>query len=137
MSIWKRPLEAMPLPFKDNMLTHLGIEILDTNDDYLCGSMPVDHRTIQPMGLLHGGASVVLAESLGSIAANLCCEDDHYCVGLEINANHIRPVSSGTVTGTAEPVHIGKTTQVWNISIEDEQGRLTCTSRITLAIKKI
>ena len=136
MSIWKRAPEALVTPFKENMLTHVGLEITETGDDYLRGTLPVDHRTIQPMGLLHGGASVVLAESLGSIAANLCCEKGCYCVGLEINANHIRPVTSGKVTGTARPVHIGKSTQVWDIRIEDDKGRLTCASRITLAVKQ-
>ena len=89
------------------------------------------------MGLLHGGASVVLAESLGSIAANLCCDDGCYCVGLEINANHLRSVTSGKVTGTTRPIHIGRSTQVWEIKIEDDHGRPTCISRITMATKKM
>ena len=136
MSIWKRNFENLPLPYKDNMVSYLGIEIIEQGDDCLVGTMPVDHRTIQPMGLLHGGASVVLAETLGSIAANLCCEDGCYCVGLDINANHIRPVTAGNVIGTATVVHIGKSTQVWEIRLEDDKGRLTCVSRITLAVKK-
>lgn len=135
MSVWKRNLENMPLPFKDNMVTHLGIEITQ-GDDHLIGTMPVDHRTIQPMGLLHGGASVVLAETLASIAANLCCDDGCHCVGLEINANHIRSVTAGMVTGFANAVHIGRSTQVWEVRLEDDAGRLTCVSRMTLAVKK-
>ena len=136
MSIWKRNLDNLPLPFNENMVTHLGIEITDQGDDCLIGTMPVDRRTIQPMGLLHGGASVVLAETLGSIAANLSCAEGYYCVGLEINANHIRPVTGGQVTGTARAIHVGQSTQVWEIRLEDDRGRLTCISRITLAVKK-
>ena len=136
MSIWKRSLGDLPLPFKENMVTYLGIEITDQADDCLIGTMPVDHRTIQPMGLLHGGASVVLAETLGSIAGNLCCSDGCYCVGLEINANHIRSVTGGEVTGVARAIHLGQSTQVWEIRLEDDKGRLTCISRITMAVKK-
>ncbi|WP_422490912.1 hotdog fold thioesterase [Endozoicomonas sp. ALE010] len=137
MSIWKRPYSPETAVFKENMCDHLGIEITEVGDDFLRGTMPVDRRTIQPMGLLHGGASVVLAETLGSIAANLCCEDGAYCVGLEINANHLRSATSGKVTGTTRPIHIGRSTQVWEIKIEDDQGRPTCISRITMATKKI
>ena len=126
----------MSAPFKDNMVNYVGIEITEQGDNFVQGTMPVDHKTIQPMGLLHGGASVVLAETLGSIAANLCCDDDCYCVGLEINANHVRPVTSGKVTGTAQPIHIGRSTQIWEIKIKDDKDRLTCVSRITLAVKK-
>ncbi|WP_067516056.1 hotdog fold thioesterase [Endozoicomonas ascidiicola] len=136
MSIWKRPYDPAKAQFRDNMCDHVGIEITEVGDDFLRGTMPVDHRTIQPMGLLHGGASVVLAETLGSIAANLCCEDGYYCVGLEINANHLRSATSGKVTGTTRPVHIGRSTQVWEIKIEDDQGRPTCISRITMAAKQ-
>ena len=135
-SIWKRSLNEMSAPFKDNMVNYVGIEITEQGDNFVQGTMPVDHKTIQPMGLLHGGASVVLAETLGSIAANLCCDDDCYCVGLEINANHVRPVTSGKVTGTAQPIHIGRSTQIWEIKIKDDKDRLTCVSRITLAVKK-
>lgn len=136
MSIWKRNLDDLPLPFKENMVTHLGIEIIEQGDDCLTGTMPVDQRTIQPMGILHGGASVVLAETLGSIAGNLCCAEGCYCVGLEINANHIRPVTAGRVTGTARAIHVGQSTQIWEIRMEDDRGRLSCISRITLAVKK-
>lgn len=135
MSIWKRSLDANNYPFTETMVSHVGIEITERGDDSLTGTMPVDHRTIQPMGLLHGGASVVLAETLGSIAANMCCDDGCFCVGLEINANHIRSATSGKVTGTARPVHIGRSTQIWEIRIEDDKGRLTCISRITMAVK--
>ncbi|MGI2029794.1 hotdog fold thioesterase [Endozoicomonas acroporae] len=137
MSIWKRPYSTETAAFKENMCDHLGIEITEVGDDFLRGTMPVDRRTIQPMGLLHGGASVVLAETLGSIAANLCCDDGAYCVGLEINANHLRSATSGKVTGTTRPIHIGRSTQVWEIKIEDDQGRPTCISRITMATKKM
>lgn len=137
MSIWKRRLSPEMALFKENMCDHIGIEITEVGDDYLRGTMPVDRRTIQPMGLLHGGASVVLAETLGSIAANLCCEEGFYCVGLEINANHLRSATSGKVTGTTRPIHIGRSTQVWEIKIEDDHSRATCVSRITLAAKKM
>ena len=136
MSFWKRDFDTMQPLFKESMVNHVGIEITERGDDFLRGTMPVDHRTIQPMGLLHGGASVVLAETLGSVAANMCCEDGSYCVGLEINANHIRPATSGKVTGTAHAVHLGRGTQIWEIRIKDDHDRLTCISRLTMAIKK-
>jgi len=115
----------------------LGIVITEQGDDFLRGSMPVDARTRQPYGLLHGGASALLAETLASTAANLCLEDPlrQQAVGVEINANHLRTVTGGTVTGTARALHIGRSTQVWDIRIEDEQGRLVCVSRLTLAIR--
>lgn len=139
MSIWKKEatLDALNQLFKGNMCSHAGIEMIDIGDDYLTATMPVDERTKQPAGLLHGGASVVLAESLGSIAANLCCDEDQYCVGLEINANHLKSATSGHVTGTTRPIHIGRNTQVWEIRIENELGQLTCISRITMAAKSI
>ncbi|MCS7005605.1 MAG: hotdog fold thioesterase [Cytophagales bacterium] len=119
-----------------NMTRHLGIEFMGVGPDYISARMPVDSRTTQPMGILHGGASVVLAESLGSIGANLCVDESkYYCVGLEINANHIRPVTQGNwVLGTAKPLHIGKTTQVWEIRITDENHKLVCISRLTVAV---
>ncbi len=121
-----------------NMLSHLGISIIEIGDDFIKGSMPVDERTKQPFGLLHGGASVVLAESLGSIAANCCVnKSTHYCVGLEINANHIRGVKSGNVYGVAKAIHIGGTTQIWEIKITDENEKLVCISRLTVAVIKI
>ncbi len=138
MSIWKvtTDLETANQLTRNNMCEHLGIKITDIGDDYLSGSMPVDHRTKQPIGLLHGGASVVLAETLGSMAANFCAVEGTYCVGLEINANHLRSATSGVVTGSARPVHIGRSTQVWEIRIEDDKQRLICISRITMAVKK-
>src|SRR5699024_2411368 len=102
--------------------------------DYVRATMPVDARTHQPYGLLHGGASVLLAETVGSTAGMLCVGEDEGCVGVEINANHLRGVRSGTVTGTARPLHVGRRTQVWEIRIEDEAGRLACISRLTLAV---
>jgi uncharacterized protein (TIGR00369 family) len=119
-----------------NVLGHLGIVFTEMGEDYLRGSMPVDERTKQPYGLLHGGSSVLLAETLASMAANLCVDPaDGQMVGLEINANHLRAMTSGTVTGTARPIHVGRGTQVWDIRIEDEQGRAVCVSRLTLALR--
>lgn len=115
----------------------LGIDITEVGDDYIQGTMPVNNKTHQPMGILHGGASVVLAESLGSMAANLCVDNSqYYCVGLDINANHIRAVRSGIVTGTAKPLHLGRSTQVWEIKIVDEQQRPVCISRLTMSVLK-
>ncbi|MCG2633825.1 MAG: hotdog fold thioesterase [Gammaproteobacteria bacterium] len=117
------------------MMGHLGIEFTEIGDRYICASMPVDERTKQPMGLLHGGASVVLAETLGSSGCMLTLNPDtHFCVGLEINANHIRSARSGRVYGRSEPVHLGRSTQVWSIRIEDKQQRLVCISRITMSV---
>ena len=119
---------------RGTMVEHLGIDLTEAGDDFLKGTMPVDHRTKQPHGLLHGGASVVLAESLGSIAANLVVDyDKFYCVGLDINANHIQPVRDGFVTGVARPVHLGRTTQVWEIKIQ-QSDKLVCVSRLTMAV---
>lgn len=137
MSIWKiRPDAGAVMRMQQGTIADaLGIVFTEMGDDFVRGTMPVDRRTHQPMGILHGGASVVLAESLGSMAANFCVDTaTHYCVGLDINANHIRAVRSGVVTGTARPVHLGKTTQVWEIRIEDEAGRLVCISRLTMAV---
>ena len=119
---------------RGTLAERIGIEILEIGPDFLRGRMPVDARTKQPMGLLHGGASAALAETLGSIAAKLCLAPDKECVGLEINANHIRAARRGFVTGTARPVHIGGRTQVWNIEIIDDDGKIVCVSRLTLAI---
>lgn len=117
------------------MVAHLGIEITHVENDSIEATMPVDHRTHQPLGLLHGGASVALAETLGSIAA-MCCLDTQtqYCVGIEINANHIKSVRNGIVKGKATPLHIGKKTHVWEIRITSEKDELVCISRITMAI---
>ena len=122
------------------LVDHLGIELTEVGPDYLAGKMPVDRRTKQPMGLLHGGASVALAETLGSLAANLHVDQrTQACVGLEINANHLRSVREGYVYGRATAVHIGRSTQVWEIRISTEAGELACISRITMAVieKKI
>ena len=136
MTIWKKPisLEACNQTSENTAVTHLGIEFTEIGDDYLRGRVPVDERTRQPFGLLHGGVSVVLAETLGSIGAMYASPPDWRCVGLDINANHIRGVQSGWVTGTARPVHIGRTTQVWQIDMVNDAGELTCVSRITMAI---
>lgn len=137
MAIWKRDpdLASLRATGKDTILTNLGIEFTEVGDDYLTGTMPVDARTHQPYGLLHGGASVVLAESLGSTAGYLCLEDpDRMVVGLDINANHIRAKTEGLVTGTARALHVGRNTQVWDIRIVDERQRLVCISRLTLAV---
>ena len=112
----------------------LGIVFTEVGPDFVRGTMPVDERTRQPYGLLHGGASVLLAETLGSSAGNLCVPEGKLCVGIEINANHLRAVRDGTVTGTARPLHVGGRTQVWDIRIEDEGGELVCISRLTLAV---
>ena len=137
MAIWSTTpsLEDMQARTKNTLVEHLGIEILEVGDDFLCGRMPVDTRTIQPAGILHGGASVVLAETLGSIAANYCLKKpDTMGVGLEVNANHVRPMQSGWVYGIARPLHIGGSTQLWEIRIEDENARLVCMSRLTMAV---
>ncbi|HVN42005.1 MAG TPA: hotdog fold thioesterase [Steroidobacteraceae bacterium] len=137
MSIWYRPftLEDLERQSGNTMNRHLDIRFSEIGPDYIRASMPVDERTRQPYGLLHGGASVVLAETLGSVGANCCVDPERfYCVGQEINANHLRSVRSGRVTGTARPVHIGGRSQVWDIRIEDGDGRLTCVSRITMAV---
>jgi 1,4-dihydroxy-2-naphthoyl-CoA hydrolase len=119
----------------NTMAENIGIEFTAVGEDYLEAKMPVDHRTHQPMGLLHGGASVALAETMGSVAA-MCCVDitKQYCVGLEINANHIKSVREGYVKGVTKPIHIGKKTQVWEIRISSEAGELVCISRITMAV---
>jgi len=120
------------------MASHLGIVFTELGPNFLKGTMPVDHRTKQPMGLLHGGASVVLAETLGSVAANLVVDPLVFaCVGLDVNANYIRSVKQGLVTGTAKPLHIGSTTQVWGIEITDELSRIVCISRLTMAVLKL
>ena len=120
---------------KKSMVDHLGIEFTAIGEDYLEATMPVDHRTKQPMGLLHGGANVALAETMGSVAASLTLDlSKQACVGLEINANHIRAVKEGIVKGIAKPVHIGKSTQIWEIKIYNQSEQLCCISRITMAI---
>lgn len=128
-------LEMLNAMCRNTMMEHLGIEVTRLGDSFVEAKMPVDHRTHQPYGLLHGGASVVLAETLGSMASHCTLTDPNkYCVGLEINANHIKSVRSGFVFGIAKPVHLGNRTQVWEIRIANEAQELVCISRITMAI---
>lgn len=136
MTIWKQSfdLSQANAMMKNTIGDTLGLLITDIGPDYVVGTMPVDKRTHQPMGILHGGASVVLAESLGSFAANLACDVGMACVGLDINANHIRSVRSGLVTGVARAVHVGRRTQVWEIRIADEADKTVCVSRLTMAV---
>lgn len=136
-SIWhRRPDIAAFNAKKNSMVDHLGIEVIEVGDDFIKARMPVDHRTIQPMTkVLHGGASVALAETLGSSAAYCCVDaDKFFVVGLEINANHIRSVRDGWVIGTARPIHRGRTTQLWEIRITDTADKLVCISRLTIAV---
>ncbi|MDF2191961.1 hotdog fold thioesterase [Paraflavitalea sp. CAU 1676] len=129
-----QPQDLQPLG-NSTIAEQIGIEFTELGPDFLKGRMPVDHRTHQPYGLLHGGASCVLAETLGSVASALVIDQSKFiCVGLEINANHIRSVRAGFVTGTASPIHIGATTHVWDIRIVDEREKLVCISRLTVAI---
>ena len=137
MGIFKtqRTVESLNKWSANTMASLIGIEFTAIGDDFLEATMPVDHRTHQPLGLLHGGASVTLAETLGSVAATLCVDETRqFCVGLEINANHIRSVRDGSVKGIAKPVHIGKKTHVWEIRITTPDGDLVCVSRITMAV---
>ena len=127
-------LEQLNALSRGTAIELLGIRFTELGPDFIRGTMPVDARTHQPYGLLHGGASVLLAETLGSTAGNLSVGDDALCVGLEINANHLAAVREGIVTGTARALHVGRSTQVWEIRIEDVSGRLACVSRLTLAV---
>lgn len=138
MTIWKRQIDTQIVTKRNEktMSDYLDIEYLEVGDDYLVARMPVDHRTRQPLGMMHGGASCVLAETVGSIAANFCVDAGHYCVGLDINTNHIRSVREGYVTATAKPFHLGKSTQVWGIEIKDESDRLVSVNRLTMAVMK-
>ena len=136
-SIWHKTYEVDELNELacEGLARHVGIEFTELGHDYMKATMPVDDRTRQPFGLLHGGASVVLAETMGSVAS-LCCVDssEKMCVGIEINANHIKAVRDGKVTGTARALHLGRTTQVWSVEITNESGDLVCISRLTLAV---
>lgn len=135
MSIWFKPYELADLTTHIGMAKHLGIEFTELGPDFLRGRMPVEDRTHQPHGLLHGGASVALAETLGSYAAMLTTDPSKYrCLGQEINANHIRGVASGFVIGTARPIHLGRRSHVWEIRITDERDKLVCISRLTMAV---
>jgi 1,4-dihydroxy-2-naphthoyl-CoA hydrolase len=137
MTIWTslRSVQELNSSRAGTLIEHLGIEFTEISDEFIRGTMPVDGRTRQPYGLLHGGASVALAETLGSMGATLCIDTEAYqCVGQEINANHVRAARSGLVTGTARPVHLGARSQVWTIDIVNAAGKLLCTSRLTLAV---
>ena len=138
-AIWKKEfnLEELNLFSRECIVGHLDIEFIEKGNDFLSATMPVDQRTTQPLGILHGGASVVLAETLGSAASYMTLDENHQSVGLEIKANHLKSISKGSVTGIAKPIHIGKTTQVWDISIENEKKGLICVSRLTMAVLKI
>ncbi len=137
MSIWRitPDINKVNEISRNTMKEQLGIEFTEFGEDYIKAIMPVDHRTHQPMGILHGGASVALAETLGSVGSYLTIDHSNFfCVGLEINANHIRSKKDGIVTGTAKPIHLGAQTQLWEIKIVDEQNKLICISRLTMAI---
>jgi uncharacterized protein (TIGR00369 family) len=136
MRIWKRPISVALLAAAnaDSAVTHLGIEFVEVGDNFIRARVPVDERTRQPYGLLHGGVSVVLAETLGSCGAAFAAPEGHRAVGLDINANHLKGTTSGWVTGITRPVHIGRSTQVWAIELSNEAGELTCVSRITMAM---
>lgn len=137
MGIWKQTIDLDRINAWNNntLVEHLGMRVTEVGEDFVRGTMPVDARTRQPFGLLHGGASVALAESLGSLGANLVLDvSKEMAVGLDINANHLRAATHGTVTGTARPVHLGRSTQVWEIRIENDERDLTCISRLTMAV---
>ena len=136
MRIWKQPIsvESLTAVSANSAVSLLGIEFLEVGDDFIRARVPVDSRTVQPYGLLHGGVSVVLAETLGSCGAASCVPAGHRVVGLDINANHLKGTSSGWVTGITRPVHTGRSTQVWAIEMTNDAGELTCVSRITMAV---
>ncbi|MHB1198538.1 MAG: hotdog fold thioesterase [Polaromonas sp.] len=136
MRIWNKPISLQELTavHVNTAAAHLGIEFLEVGDDFIRARVPVDHRTVQPYGLLHGGVSVVLAETLGSCGAAFAAPAGHRAVGLEINANHLRGSTSGWVTGITRPLHIGRSTQVWQIELTNDAGELTCVARITMAV---
>ncbi len=136
MRIWKQPvsIEKLTGNHVDTAVERLGIEFLEVGDDFIRARVPVDHRTCQPYGLLHGGVSVVLAETLGSCGAAYAAPEGTRVVGLDINANHLRSATAGWVTGITRPVHVGRSTQVWQIEMTNDAGELTCVSRITMAV---
>ena len=137
-NIWKQKFTIKDFNdfSKNSIVGYLGILFTEKGNNFLKGTMPVDEKTIQPHGILHGGASVVLAETLGSAASSMAVDKQHFTVGMEVNANHLKSVTKGVVTGTAKPVHIGNTTQVWDIIIKNETDQLTCISRLTMAVLK-
>ena len=134
--VWKQAIsvELLTASSLNTAASHLGIEFLEVGDDFIRARVPVDARTVQPFGLLHGGVSVVLAETLGSCGAAFSVPEGQRVVGLDINANHLKGATSGWVTGTTRPVHIGRSTQVWAIELRNDAGELTCVSRITMAV---
>ena len=136
MRVWKKPIsiELLTTSHLGTAVAHLGMEFLEVGDDFIRARVPVDERTKQPYGLLHGGVSVVLAETLGSCGAAYSSPPNYRCVGLDINANHIKGATAGWVTGVTRPVHIGRSTQVWHIDLHNDAGELTCVSRITMAV---
>lgn len=136
MRIWTRPIsvDILTTLHIDTAVPHLGMEFLEVGDDFIRARMPVDARTRQPYGLMHGGVSVVLAETLGSCGAAHSCPAGHRAVGLDINANHLKGATRGWVTGITRPVHRGRSTHVWQIDMQDDEGVMTCVSRITMAI---
>ena len=138
MSIWLKPISLEDIQDRNRgtMGDYLGIVITEIGPDFLKGTMPVSERTVQPLKILHGGASVVLAETLASVAANYAVDESHYCVGSEINANHLRPATTGLVTGIARPIRLGRTQQVWTIDMFDDEGKQTCISRMTATVLK-
>lgn len=135
-AIWTRPVscEILHQLHDGTAVRQLGIEFTEVGDDFIAARVPVDTRTKQPYGLLHGGVSVVLAETLGSCGAAFTCPEGHRAVGLDINANHLKGATQGWVTGVTRPVHIGRSTQVWHIDLRNEAGELTCVSRITMSV---
>lgn len=137
MTIWKTDInpEKINERGKNTLSEHMGIVFTEVGDNYLTATMPVEHYTRQPLGIMHGGASCVLAETVGSAAANFCVNPEtHYCVGLDINTNHIRAIRSGVVTATAKPFHLGRSTQVWHIEICNEEKQLISVNRLTMAV---
>ena len=136
MAIWQKTisLDLLNQGALNTAISRLGIEFIEIGDDFVRARVPVNRRTVQPFGLLHGGVSVVLAETLGSSGAYYAAPEGHRAVGLDINANHLRAATAGWVTGTARPVHRGRTTQVWQIDMTNDAGELTCVSRLTMAI---
>lgn len=134
--IWKKTAtcEDINRIHEATLCGRIGLEFVEVGDDFLRARIPVDHRTVQPMGIVHGGASVALAETLGSVASWLCTEGSKAAVGLEVNANHLRPATKGWVYGRCTPIHIGRTTHVWQIELSDDEGRRTCVSRLTMAV---
>lgn len=136
MRIWTKAISVAILDASQQNTAgaHLGIEFLEVGDDFIRARVPVDKRTIQPYGLLHGGVSVVLAETLGSCGAHFACPEGYRAVGLDINANHLKGTTHGWVTGITRPIHLGRSTQVWAIDLHNDAGELTCVSRITMAV---